>query len=250
MADYPMGFGALTSKEREKLAGPPIVLLPVGSVEPHGPHLSLDTDTQISFAVAKAALIKLADLAPVLIAEAIPYGVTECARAFPGAVSVSKAALEMFVNSVVSGFLADGARHVCVLNNHLEPGHEAALRQALAGFSGQQASLASPLERRFARRLSDEFKAGTCHAGQYETSIMLAAARDAVRESIQRELPPVSISLSQKIKEGIFDFREMGLEDAYAGSPGEATETEGQHLIGILSDMVNTIVRERCLPGD
>jgi len=42
--------------------------------------------------------------------------------------------------------------------------------------AGLRASVASPLERRFARLLSDEFKRGECHAGQYETSIVLAHA--------------------------------------------------------------------------
>ena len=55
-----------------------------------------------------------------VIAPAVSYGVTECARGFAGAVSVPAAVLTAYVAAICDGLLAQGIRHVCLVNNHLE----------------------------------------------------------------------------------------------------------------------------------
>ncbi|MEJ7735267.1 MAG: creatininase family protein, partial [Polyangiaceae bacterium] len=157
-------------------------LVPVGSVEPHGPHLPLGTDTVIREAAAERAVALLASRGiTALVAPAVPYGVTHYASGFAGAVSVDEAALQAFLCAVARAWLDAGCAHVCLVNNHLEPEHDAAVRRAVAeGFAPGSTSVASPLTRRWARTLSAEFKSGACHAGQYETSIVMAAAPEAV----------------------------------------------------------------------
>jgi creatinine amidohydrolase len=214
-----------------------VVLLPVGSVEPHGPHMSLATDTVISVGAAKAAAFKLEDagLVPV-IAPSIPYGVTECAAAFPGAVSIPAQALTSMIGAVVDGYLRAGAAHVCVINNHLEPAQDAAVSAVMNG--RERVSVACPLQRSWARTLSSEFKSGECHAGQYETSIILACDPSLVDSTIRESLPVVPISLAEKLGAGISDFQEMGLSQAYAGSPAAATAEEGVKTLDALAAMV------------
>ncbi len=224
-------FGALAK------TGSLVVLLPVGSVEPHGPHMSLATDTVISIGAAKAAAVKLeaAGLTP-MIAPPIPYGVTECAAAFPGAISVPAEVLTPMIAAVVDAYLAAGAVHVCVINNHLEPAQDQAVRAAAA--DRDNASVACPLSRKWGRTLSDEFKSGACHAGQYETSIVLACDPSLVNRDLCASLPEVPISLAEKITSGTTDFLEMGLDDAYAGTPAGATAEEGQATLERLADMI------------
>jgi creatinine amidohydrolase len=231
-------FAALLAGDR-----PVVVLVPVGSVEPHGPHLTLPTDTAISEAAAMRALHELKERVTPLIAPSVPYGVTECARQFPGAVSVPAAALTAFLRGIVESLLGQGVAHVCLVNNHLEPAHDAAVRAAVDGLPGR-ASVASPLTKRWARTLSDEFKTGACHAGRYETSIVLAHEPWMVDEEVQRSLPDVPISLATKLREGVTDFVDMGLSRAYAGSPREASAEEGEELIDRLGTMVATEVLE------
>jgi creatinine amidohydrolase len=227
------GFGELAA------GGLLVVLVPVGSVEPHGPHLSLETDIEISLGAAERAAPRLEQRGlAARVAPPVPYGVTECARAFPGAVSVPAAALSAYLGAVVDGFLAAGAAHVCLVNNHLEPAHDRAVRAALDGRDPARASVACPLTRRWARTLSDEFKSGACHAGRYETSLALARDVRLVDEAARAGLPEVPVSLSDALRAGVSDFAAMGLDRAYAGAPAAATAAEGDALYDRLADMV------------
>lgn len=219
-------------------------LLPVGSVEPHGPHLPLLTDTLISESACVRAAGTLSEAGiHALIAPPVPYGVTECASGFPGAVSVSPEVLTQFIVDVARGLMASGAVHVCLVNNHLEPEHDGAVRAAAAAFETGQVSVASPLTRRWGRTLTDEFKSGACHAGQYETSIVLAEDKTHVR-AIASELPEVPVSLSEKLAKGITDFREMGLERSYAGAPAAGSRSEGDRSLDLLAAMIHAEVIE------
>src|SRR3954464_15208894 len=114
---------------------PLVALVPVGSTEPHGPHLGLGTDVVISAAACVRATEMFAKKGPLaaVIAPAVSYGVTECARGFAGAVSVPAAVLTAYLAAICDGLLAQGIRHVCLVNNHLEPEHDAAVRAVLAG---------------------------------------------------------------------------------------------------------------------
>lgn len=216
-----------------------IVLLPVGSTEPHGPHLPLATDTVISVAACvRAAELLDAGGRAVVIAPSVPYGVTECAAGFPGAVSVSSEALVGFLTAVINGLHENGFNHVCLVNNHLEPEHDAAVRQSIANFNTATVSVASPLTRKWARTLSDEFKSGECHAGRYETSIVMAADASLVNEELRKDLPEVPISLSEKLSSGVNDFRSMGLENAYSGDPAQADAEHGSEQTERLAEMI------------
>ena len=237
-------LGELTSEELRALieAGPVVVLLPVGSVEPHGPHLPLETDTTISEHCAARAGERLErDGVTPLLAPSVPYGVTDYAQGFAGAIGVAAEALTAMLRAIAMRLFETGVRHVCLINNHLEPAHDAAVRAAIDGLPAGAASVACPLTRRWGRTLSDEFKRGDCHAGRYETSLVLAAGK-SVRDT--STLPTLSISLSEAIRSGKATFREIGMDRAYTGAPSEATRAEGEALYERLAEMVVTEVRE------
>jgi creatinine amidohydrolase len=216
-----------------------VVLVPVGSVEPHGPHLSLVTDTEISLGAAERAAARLRrHNLEVAIAPPVAYGVTDCAAGFPGAVSIPADVLTAYLAAVVDGFLASGAAHVCLVNNHLEPAHDAAVRAVQTGRPPARVSIACPLTRKWARTLSDEFKSGACHAGRYETSLVLARDPTLVDDFARAPLPEVPISLSDQLRAGVTTFTAMGLSRAYAGAPAAATAAEGEELYDRLADMI------------
>lgn len=236
---------SLTYEELAKFvtAGRAVAIVPVGSVEPHGPHLALDTDTLISVSCAHRAIARLEAMGiGALVAPAMPYGVTDYAGDFAGAIGVPAEALTAMLRAIAQRLLATGFVHVCFVNNHLEPAHDAAVRAATVDFLPTTVSVACPLSRRWGRTLSEEFKRGECHAGRYETSLVLAAGGN-VRE-IVGELPNVGLSLSDGIRAGKATFSEIGMTRAYTGAPREATPAEGEELYEKLVTMVVTSIAE------
>ena len=90
-----------------------------------------------------------------------------------------------------------------------------------------------------------EFKSGACHAGPYETSIVMAAAPEMVDERVRSVLPPVPISLSEQARRRASRRSpRWGWTLAYAGDPAAATVEEGERLIERLAEMVVGEVRE------
>ena len=71
--------------------------------------------------------------------------------------------------------------------------------------------------------MTDEFRSGAAHAGQYEGSIVMARASHLVREEIRRELEPNPASLSVAIGEAKRNFEQAGGPRAYFGYPARAT---------------------------
>ncbi|MBI4955539.1 MAG: creatininase family protein [Myxococcales bacterium] len=212
-----------------------VVLVPVGSVEPHGPHLPLATDTLIGEAVAEGAAAELARRGTdALVAPSVAYGVTEFARGFAGAVSVANGTLTALLARIATSLVGQGFRHVCFVSQHLEPAHEAEVRAAVTGLPHGSASVASPLSRRWGRLLSDEFKSGACHAGEYETSLVLAIAPELCDQERAATLAPLAVSLSDSIRAGKTSFAECGMPDAYTGAPARATAAHGREMLARL----------------
>jgi creatinine amidohydrolase len=100
------------------------------------------------------------------------------------------------------------------------------------------------LDRRWARTLTDEYKRGACHAGSYETSLVLAARPELVKDAVRATLPPLPIDLAKAMKAGIRTFKEAGAAQAYFGDPAGATVAEGDAIYELLVTMVVTTVRE------
>ena len=101
-------------------AGVPI-LLPVGAVEQHGPHLPLGTDGYIPYEIAK----RVATGRRLIVAPPMFYGAysrprTGGGRHFPGSVGLPGHTLEATVSALVSDWLRQGFRKVAVLNGHFE----------------------------------------------------------------------------------------------------------------------------------
>ena len=80
----------------------PLLVVPLGSVEQHGPHLPLTTDTAIADAVARAAVPSLGGA---LLAPALAYGASGEHEGFPGTISIGTAAL--------TGLLVEYGRSAC-----------------------------------------------------------------------------------------------------------------------------------------
>jgi creatinine amidohydrolase len=226
-------------------------ILPVGSTEAHGPHLPLDTDVTIALGMARraAAALQRKGRACVVLPP-LAYAVTDFAAPFAGTLSLRKETATALVRDVLAAAAARGFRPVALANAHLEPAHIETLRAAVAAASAASAARAgaagggTPIvfpdvtRRRLAERLTDEFRSGACHAGQYEGSLVMADDPGSVDEASRRALPPVEISLVEAIAAGKSDFVQAGGRQAYFGRPAAATADEGRATFETLAALL------------
>ena len=238
-------FADLTTRQvaaLRKAKRRPVLLLPVGSVEPHGPHAPLSTDTLISAGVCERAADWL-DADPevrALILPALPYGVTRYAAAFPGAVTVSEETLYALITDIGKSLAGQGFSRLVVVNNHLEPEHVAAIRRAVDTLGAGYLDI---LRRSNAERLTEEFRSASCHAGRYETSMVLVDRPDLVAADVAKQLPELHVDMAAEIQAGRTDFLAMGMDQAYCGAPAEATRDEGQSTFDTLTEMLVEVIR-------
>jgi len=236
---YP-DIGALLKDERRT-----VLLLPLGATEPHGPHAPLETDTLISLGICERAAERLVDDPEVraLVLPSLPYGVTRYGAAFPGGISIGEATLRALVLEIASSLAGQGFERIVLVNSHFEPEQVRTLREAVAEL-GASARLLDLTRRRNAERLTEEFRSGSCHAGRYETSLVLADRPGLVRQERMAALESKMIDMPAAIAAGQTDFMAMGMDRAYCGAPAEATGEEGERTFEILAEMLVELVRE------
>ena len=207
-------------------------VLPLGAVEPHGPHAPLVTDTLISLGICHRAAKRLEGEIPVLVLPPMHYGVTRYASAFPGAVSISEGVLHSFVTE-----LAESVSPLVLVNNHFEPEQVETLRET-------GLPLLDLTRRANAERLTEEFRAGSCHAGRYETSLVLADRPELVLADRMKALEELHVDMPAAIRAGRTDFLAMGMEEAFCGSPADSSAEEGRETFETLTDMLVELIRE------
>ncbi len=225
----------------------PWVILPVGATEAHGPHLPLSTDVIIAEAMAREGVRELeARGIRALIAPPLAYTSAGYAAGFAGTVSVRPETATALIVDIGQALAHHGLRRLAIANAHLEPGHLGSLHAAVTALAGVAEVVFPDVTRKpWALRLTDEFKSGACHAGQYEGSIVLAERPELVREAIRATLPDNPASLSRAIRDGKTTFEEAGGPRAYFGSPARASAEEGRATVQILGQILAEAVLAR-----
>jgi creatinine amidohydrolase len=226
-----------------------VLLWPVGSTEPHGPHSPLATDPLISLGMCERAARELVGDPELraLILPPLAYGVTRYTAAFPGAIHVDEDTLHAMLADVLRSLIGQGFHHNVIVNNHFEPEHVQAIHRGIETVEEATGVMTGYLDltrRHRAQRLTKEFREGGSHAGQYETSLVLADHPELVDREALASLPPAPVNLAEKIGGGAKDFVEMGLTQAYNGTPAEASAEEGHETYAVLSEMLVSLVRD------
>jgi creatinine amidohydrolase len=226
----------------------PIAVLPIGAIEAHGPHLPLGTDIIIAEAMARAGAAALSQRGfDVVLVPALPVAPAPFAAAFAGTIDTAPSATATLVEGIARSLGRHGVRATVIANAHHDPAHVAALRAAVRQIEQEQSAvLIFPdlTRRRWASRLTDEFQSGACHAGRYESSVVMARALHAVDLDAMRALRPNLQSLVAAIQRGNRTFADAGGPDAYFGAPAEASVEEGCAIIEALGRILEDAVVE------
>jgi mycofactocin system creatininase family protein len=210
----------------------PIVLIPVGSTEQHGPHLPLATDTLIAEEIAQRA-VHLTDglmVGPTL-------GVTASGEhaGFAGTLSIGAEAMELVVTEL--GRSADWAAGVVFVNGH--GGNREAMTRAVARL-GEEGRTVLAWFPRWPRRTDGG--PADLHAGRIETSLMLAIDPGLVRLELARPGPDSTVE--ELRASGVRAVSPTGV----LGDPTGASGGEGERLVTqLVADLVQQIERWRPL---
>ncbi|WFR73854.1 mycofactocin biosynthesis peptidyl-dipeptidase MftE [Prescottella defluvii] len=189
------------------------VAVPVGSLEQHGPHLPLDTDTRIASAVARA-------LPGVACAPAIEYGASGEHEGFAGTISLGSAALRVAARRVRAVGVPVGAPVVFV-NGHGGNGPALVKAVELLRYEGRDVAW-----------LPCAVPGADAHAGRTETSLPLHLSPDDV--AMDRAEPgntaPIAELMPQSRAGGLLAATSNGV----LGDPTESSAEEGRALFDAL----------------
>ena len=225
-----------------------VVILPIGAIEAHGPHLPLGTDIIIANAMADSGARKLSKHGyPVLILPQVIYTAAVFGADFDGTLSIAGVTETALILDLARSLSKQSFRLLAIANAHLDPEHLTALNEAvkLSRADRLLPVIFPDLTRRpWGSRLGEEFKSGACHAGRFETSIVLSELKVFVREKVRRSLPSNPASLSEAIKAGKQTFAEAGGPRAYFGDPAAASAREGRRTIDVLGGILEEAVLE------
>jgi mycofactocin system creatininase family protein len=219
-----------------ELSGGPMLLVPVGSTEQHGPHLPLGMDTLIAEAVAgrSADVLREAGV-DVLTAPALAYGSSGEHQHFAGTVSIGLEALQLLLVELARS--AGSWAGPCVfVNGHggNVPAVVAAVRQLrYEGHDVGWAACAATRERDGAPIDS--------HAGRIETSLALILVPEDVRldRAEPGALEPLSALLPRMRVGGVASVSPNGV----LGDPSGASAQEGLRLLwGMVADVVSSVL--------
>ena len=160
----------------------PVILLPIGTVEQHGPHLPVNADNMVAEWVAR----KAAEQTHALVAPGINYGNSAVFTGFPGTFHVRQETLRAVLTDVCEEFVAQGFKRIIFVNNH--GGNDAVCEQVartLKAKYGMYIGVIYPwsLGYQLMRDTYDDWQTAYGHGAEPETSAMLGMFPEDVVEA-------------------------------------------------------------------
>lgn len=246
-----------TWPEVQRLARDPksVVLLPVGAIEQHGPHLPLVVDLLGAEEIARrlGPPLRRAGFRPVL-APSLPYGVSTLAVGWSGTLSLSIPTFRRLLVELVRALATHGFRRIVLTNYQADPDHLRALALVrrdlardrtlvvlIAGFA-PGATVPNPMVNpAIRRRLRSPRPDAEWHSGELETSVVLATRPALVRRRLARRLPPVWVDFRAALADGARNFRDLAPHGrgraprggGYFGAPAVARAATGRSVMAL-----------------
>jgi creatinine amidohydrolase len=223
--------------EAEKIINEAIFILPLGSLEQHGPHLPLGTDCYTAEELSKRVSAKMENS---IILPTLPFGYAWVWRDIPCTVTIKEKTLEELLKEIAHSIYRFKPKALIVINGHLA--NEAALKYVARDLVDE-----IPLKFfYFSLPEINKFPTDsnpsslTIHAEEIETSLMLAIRPDLVNMSLAKPEYPAkpksygcsALSLGILSKSGVF------------GDPSIAKKEKGETYLEIMASFILSVLKE------
>jgi creatinine amidohydrolase len=228
-----------------------LAILPAGSLEQHGPHLPVITDTASASAAAIAAARLVANDTPVAVLPGLWLGLSEHHLPFGGTISVDYAAYRAILESVVRSLRAISFARLLIVNGHggnIDPLAVASRELAVAYDFPIVATTPWFLAR---DKIAAIFESDTApkHACEGETSVMMAIAGDIVKkdkldEAMQQA--PASVHPPAGFSR-FYSFSERAPVTGTWGDPRSATAEKGARFLAVQAEALAEAIRNKVL---
>lgn len=206
-------------------------IIPVGSLEQHGPHLPISTDSDIVTEVAKS----LAKKCKMLLCPTIQYGVSFEHAPFVN-FSIHDKTLQNYLMDICVSLGQNNIRKIVILNGH--HGNQ----NALKSISGKIAKITKGKTKVFVfsywRFMNREFD----HAGFVETSLMIALTNQTKMKLARKGLSTNTMTVQQRLKTSRLASYQFikATKNGIWGDPTTASKKAGQE---IFSEITRNLAR-------
>jgi creatinine amidohydrolase len=179
-----------------------IAVLPIAAVEQHGPHLPLGVDAFVAEAYLARAREALPAALPVSFLPMLTIGTSDEHRFFPGTLTLSAETVIRLLTEVAESVARAGVRKLVIVNSHggnvpaiAIAARELRVRLGLLVVACSWSRFGYP-----PGLFTEEERTHGVHAGDIETSIMLAHRPDAVRTEQVGNFPSAALAMEQEFK--------------------------------------------------
>ena len=213
-----------------------IVILPIASIEQHGPHLPVMTDTRLGHEIALRCARKASTTRPVVVTPVVWSGLSEHHMPFGGTLTLSHETFRAVIRDLVAALLRQGFHDILISNSH--GGNMIAMQQIIDELSpGLNATLVgttyvSEAGDSLSRHLEDQ--KGVMHAGEAETSMMMVCEPDLVDTSALAAITD-GMGGAGFLTAGKASYRWRPFAhvtgNGMAGNPTRANATKGEAMI-------------------
>lgn len=214
------------------------VIIPIGSLEAHGPHLPLGTDTIEVYEIAK----KVAREVDVFVAPPLYYGVCRSTSTHPGTVGITGNTLRGLIGDIIRSLYKHHLKNFIIISGHASGMHLSALQEA-----GESLLEEMPAEVNIAvvsaYALALEVAKTICetendsHAGELETSLMLHFKPELVKGRGKEEYPRFPHPLLTRNKRKYW-------KNAVWGDPHKASTQKGKAISQLMTNNLVTLVKK------
>ncbi|MFB3818726.1 MAG: creatininase family protein [Candidatus Methylomirabilales bacterium] len=220
------------------------ILFPAGSIEQHGPHLPVETDSRLVWEVATRAAARVADRANLLVAPPLYFGYSSHHRTFPGTMTLSGPTYTRVLVELCESLIRNGFRRIFILNGHggnsdpismaireLRDAHDDVMLGTAAYWSIAAKALG---------RVRESPSGGMSHACELETSCMWHLRPELVKP--ERITKRITVWQHPLLKDDLLESGQVKLAfhfpdvtpTGFQGDPTLATREKGERFLELI----------------